>query len=146
MFLFLRVSYQVVEFGVGRVDVVVGACFQGMQRAPAERTERIESLTVTFIFGFGARAEQSLGLELFLNRVLNSRDAYQRGSHRNRFDRPGNPSRPNAALSRRFHDQRHMNRGGVDKKTMLLFAVFTQRLPVVAQKRNQAAVVELVKL
>src|ERR1700732_1256404 len=113
---------------------------------PAKRTEGIERFAVAFLFGLGPRAEQSLGLELFLNRILNPRHAYQGWSHRNRFHRPGDPPRPNAAPSRWFHDQRHMNRGIVDKKTVLLFAVFAQRLAVIAQKGNQAAVVELVKL
>src|SRR5882762_5984981 len=125
---------------------MVTACFQGMQRTPAKRTEGIESLAVALIFGLGPRAKQSVGLELFLNRVLNSCDPYQRRSDRNRFYWPGIPARPNAAPSRRFHDQRYTDRSVVDKKPVLVFSVFAQRLAVVAQKRNQAAVVELVKL
>ncbi len=85
-------------------------------------------------------------MELSLNRVLNSCDPYQGRSDRNRFYRPRNPAGPNAAPSRRFHDQRHMDRGVVNKKTVLMFAVFTQRLAVIAEKRNQAAVVKLIKL
>ena len=117
-----------------------------MQRTSAKRTEGIERLAVAFNFCLGVCAEKSVGLELFLNRVLNSCDPYQGRSDRNRFYWAGIPARQNAAPSRRFHDQRYMDRSVVDKKTVLLFPVFAQRLAVIAQKRNQTAVVDLVKL
>jgi len=124
--LFLGIGRQVVQFRLGRVDVMVSACFEGMQWTPPKRTKGIESLAVAPLFGLGSSANQPLGLELFLNRVLDSCDPYQGRSDRNRFYRLGNPARPNAAPSRRFNDQRHMDRGVVNKKTVLMFAVFTQ--------------------
>src|SRR6266567_2380564 len=117
-----------------------------MQRTPAKRTEGIESLAVAFLFGFCFPADESVGLELFLNRVLNACDPYQGRSDRDRFYRPRNPAGPDAAPSRQFNDQRHVDSSVVDKKTVFVFAVFAQRLAVIAQKRNQAIVIELVKL
>src|ERR1700730_9529614 len=111
---------------------MVPACLQGMQRAPSKRTEGIESLTVAFIFGLGPRAEESWGLELFLNRVLNSCDPSQGRRARTGFYWAGLRAPPNDAPSRRFHYDRYIDSGVVDKKSVLLFPVFAQRLAVIA--------------
>ena len=90
------------------------------------------------------RFEQRGRLKLLLDRIVHARQLQQRRSHRRRLHRLSLPARRNPASHGRFHDQRHMHRSVVDKKTVLVFSVFTQRLAVIAEHDNQRGVVKMI--
>src|SRR5437773_12314195 len=111
-----------------------------MQRAPAERIQRVKSLAITTIFFVGCRAQQSSGIKLLFDSVLNTRGSKQRGRNGRGLHRARNATRPKAASSGKFHDQGHVHGGVVDEKSVLFFSVVTERLTVVAEQNNHCAV------
>ena len=145
VFLF-RISDNVIEFGFGRIYVVIAASFQRMQRAPAKRTERIEGLAVGRAFAVAGAFQKTYCLELLLDWIFYAGQLKKSRRHADGFHRCAHPSGPKAAPSRRFHDQRYANRGIVNKKSVLTFSVLAKRFAVIAEKYDQSATVELIAL
>src|SRR5690348_9419481 len=64
-----RVARRAVEFGLGCVNIVVPVRFQSVQRAPAKRRERIESLAVGRSGALAARGGQARRVKLLLDGI-----------------------------------------------------------------------------
>src|SRR5882672_8067799 len=142
----VRVGCQVVEFGFGCIDIMVPACFEGMERTPTKRAERIKRLAIRLTFSFGSGNEEATRSDLLLDLVVKPRRSQKSGGHSGRLHGSRHTPRAKAAPSGWFHDQRNMHRRVIGKKPMLLLAVFAQRLAVVAEEDDQAAIIELIAL
>src|SRR5690348_15811908 len=134
---FCRIILRAVEFRPRRLDVVVVAGFQAVQRAPAKGRERIESFAVG-----GGREVRAIGgeqtgrVELLLNGIADAGHLQHGGRNGNTLYGRGNGAQAVARWSGGLDDQRHAYGGVVDKKTVLLLAVFAQGFAVVAEQHN----------
>ena len=94
--------------------------------------------------GFGVSYEGTLYNPLSNSRWnMNSREREQSRANGNNFDRFADLVRASPGTRGRFHDQRHSDGRVIQKETVFLLAVLTQRLPMVADENDQRTCIQV---
>jgi hypothetical protein len=134
---FTGIGLRVVEFAPGRRDELVAPVAHFGQLAPAVVVARVPCLAKGEQIQFRAASERQqthalhggrhLGADQIQNRGHHVDDAHLVGDHADRHTRAGD-------------DQWDVHRRFVDEKAVLLFAVFSQRLTMIANDDDDRAV------
>jgi len=136
---------EVVDRRLRSVNVSILRCKNGPQFVPAKGASRVvglgknrRTLLRTFMFG---DAGQRMALETLGKAARNPAQFGNRGGKVHKPRRLCNDGR-SGRWSRHFGDEGNVQHCGIDEKPMLRLSVHPQRLPVVAGKHDEDAVIK----
>ena len=138
-----RVVAEVVQLGLGRLDVLISSVVDGPERTPTKRAERVEALAVN-IGSLRVRlfCQQAVCFELLLDGVVQLKGGQNGWRNAHDLHRFGHPAGTGSTARWRFDNQWNAQRRLIHEVPVFLFAVFAERLAMITGKDDQHPVVQ----